>query len=358
MEFSNNIGSFITECINFKYSAESYEIDKLTKEIELCDHYIESLLFANENASDIQSGILSFNEGFFFDDAKTIITEAESTNSIQVYKQSSIQTAEQQLEEKENKLNNKILNGLIAFFGKIGRFFMRVASKFLITDEMEKLITAINNTTLSKEDLQKIVSIYENQSTKWNFTILTYNSGATYKNGTKYSMVTPRFKDENDKDLIKLTTAVIRMTLNDKISIIPKNGIDMVSPDQLLDISIRMKDNIKIGDRKDLKKEIDDYFNQSREKGISFNINNTDLMSVSKEIEIIKSQFEELQSNNKLFLGIKKSQTLGKCYTKMIGAAGNLMSAITSIAQFRKDMIPVLQGIVNNYSITNKNKTE
>ena len=356
MEFSNNIGGFIAECVNFKYSAEAYEITKLSKEIELGDHYLESLQFAAENALAIQSGDLPLTESFFTDDSMSVITEA-AASAAYVQQAQSMQSAGQMVDEKKDKLGSKIIAGLLSFFAKLGRFFMRIASKFIMTDEMEKLITAINNTTLDEKDLSTIVSAYDSRRKKWNFSVVVTNSGITYKNGSKHTEVTPRFKNSKDNATIALAKGILWLALNDKVGITPKQGVDMVSPLQLLDISTRMEETIKGKEKKNLLKEIEDYFNQAREKGIMFNITNNDLTSVGKEIEVIKGRIEELKSNNKVLV-VEKSPTLGTCYTKLIAAAGNLMSAVAAIAQFRNDMIPVLQGIVENYSVTNKKKAE
>lgn len=356
MEFSNNIGGFIAECVNYKYSAEAYEIMKLSKEIELGDHYIESLQFAAGNALAIQSGELALTESFFIEDSISTITEA-AASAAYVQQVQSTQSAAQMIDEKKNKLGSKIIAGLVSFFAKIGRFFMRIASKFIMKDETEKLITAINNTTLDEKDLHSIVSAYENRRKKWNFSVAVTNSGVTYKNGSKHADVNPRFKNSKDNATINLAKGILWLALNDKVGITPNQGVDMVSPVQLLDISARMEETIKGKEKKNLLKEIEDYFNQAREKGIMFNVSNNDLTSVGKEIEVIKGRIEELKDKNKVLL-VEKSPTLGTCYTKLITAAGNLMSAVAAIAQFRNDMIPVLGGIVENYSVTNKKKAE
>ena len=348
MEFSNTVGAFINECVNYRYSKEAFELAKLDSEITLINQYNESIEFALENAPYINSGELAFSESFFNPEISKVFTEASVAVSV------SNQT-DDSIKGKANSAVNTVVGGFLEFIDKIARFFKRIATKLFIKEEQKKVISLINNTTINANDAQAIVELAEKYNSKWNFTVSNIEAPAS-KN--KYKLK-PRFAvtDNSSRTRNSLATAYINIGLSDVFKIYPKNNTAFIEiPDYIAALSA-ISDKPKRAEGNNLNTKLKGMISEVNKNGMLIDINdiNDDMFN---QIKTISDKAKAGSDANGGLIGFAKTGQLGNYYTQIVTIGGNIMAMITSLVQFRTVIYNKVSEIVKSYNVLNQKKDQ
>lgn len=362
MEFSNNLGEFINECLNYKYSAEALEIEKSLMECQYAKHYIEALQFASNNISN-------YNDNFFSESMRELILEDASSDKMTSTKAVIVQN--------EQNTGDKILQTIFNFFGKIWRFFKRIAGNVFIKNDYLKTIMLVNNTTLDPNDQRRIAVAYKQATANWKFGLeADPNAKSDVNLRLDKSLTTVRNNvDENDRnDEIERANnelAIYNYAMNN-MKILFSNKLiikfndeykSAILPMSIEDIStVIAKFEEGITKNKDITPMIADIYKKYDKKfggnpSITLDLSSQSLDELGTNIESLISKMQELKKNNVNFFKQTKKNAIATYSNQLIESAGGLLNTIQQIVQTRKAMVLVLKDIVSKYGIFNSKKT-
>lgn len=342
----------MTECLMYNHSAEHFDLMKECSELTLTCKFIEDQQFMAENAAEINSGIVTFTEGYL----------QES------YDESTLEVLVEKAASKGFGIKQKIYNGFMKICKSFMSFLRKITVNFdKLTNNAQHCKDKLKSLTLTDEDINEIQGIVNkaksangafpvraNQPYLSHIKLGGYNTGDQSITILKNDLAAALSNETVVADCTKSSTIVLScedivdvsatICLNFKTLNIAKiKGI-------VTTLAKSAKKNVTKGlaiavDTKLINKQADmlqKIMDELNEVGRSLSDAAGDVIDAGKEVVKAVNPVSRIDDNDIDELA-DKMKDLTHCYTMITQAVGVSMKMYTSLNTYRADVINPLK---------------
>lgn len=314
MDNTCTLGQFITECENFKYSKEYFEMLKECMEIKLAEQYIESCNYIKEHESLLES----FNGYFCEADSKS-----DTDANIDAKKENLFKRFITWVKNLLIKFKNGIVNLWNKIFKKNNKAVEEKINKFVkeLSNTPDKFVMVDQAIKAADEIISKYEYVYGLQLTK----ITDY----------KYD----GFIKEKDKEkFYYLMTLAFENNLYIKRHIGGKENIFLVTYDEYIDL---FNELLKIEDYKTFYKKYSNF--KGDMNPIELSLDQKSIQKFTEELNRSISIIDSIKAGNKLVKAFTDSEM--EVVALFSSMTAILLKALTQIGQCKEELQTTLEKI-------------